>query len=85
MKGGAPKLGRPVFSCDTALCREGRLAAYVLRRAAVVHVLRLSSQIPSDNIRKMAAFDMTEDIIVLGGLAILFCWTYICLPLIFYS
>ncbi len=28
---------------------------------------------------------MTEDIIVLGGLAILFCWTYICLPLIFYS
>jgi hypothetical protein len=26
---------------------------------------------------------MSEDIIVLGGLATLFCWTYIILPLIY--
>jgi hypothetical protein len=28
--------------------------------------------------------DMSEDIIVLGGLAGLLCWTYIILPLIYY-
>jgi hypothetical protein len=27
---------------------------------------------------------MSEDIIVLGGLAAVFCWTYIILPLVFY-
>jgi hypothetical protein len=27
---------------------------------------------------------MSEDIIVLGGLATVFCWTYIVLPLIYY-
>ncbi|SHJ78577.1 hypothetical protein SAMN05444159_1485 [Bradyrhizobium lablabi] len=27
---------------------------------------------------------MSEDIIVLGGLAGVFCWTYIVLPLVFY-
>jgi hypothetical protein len=28
--------------------------------------------------------DMTEDIIVLAGLAVVFCWTYIYLPLFHY-
>jgi hypothetical protein len=27
---------------------------------------------------------MTEDVIVLGGSAAMFCWTYIILPLIYY-
>ncbi len=27
---------------------------------------------------------MSEDIIVLGGLASVFCWTFIILPLVFY-
>ncbi|MDB5638178.1 MAG: hypothetical protein JWP51_3086 [Bradyrhizobium sp.] len=27
---------------------------------------------------------MSDDIIVLGGLATLFCWTYIFLPLVYY-
>jgi hypothetical protein len=27
---------------------------------------------------------MSDNIIVLGGLAILFCWTYIFLPLVYY-
>ena len=27
----------------------------------------------------------TEDIVVLGGLAAMFCWTYIVLPLVFYQ
>jgi hypothetical protein len=30
-------------------------------------------------------FCMNQDIIVLGWLAGLFCWTYIILPLVFYS
>ena len=35
------------------------------------------------HIRTVGELDMSEDIIVLGGLATVFCWTYIALPLIY--
>ena len=34
-------------------------------------------------LRILGELDMSEDIIVLGGLATVFCWTYIALPLIY--
>jgi hypothetical protein len=41
------------------------------------------TQLGAGSIRTVGELDMSEDIIVLGGLATVFCWTYIVLPLIY--
>lgn len=83
MKAGARlSLGRTVASAQPSVSPPSCPARCRCARPLVL-ILAFANSV--DRYPEMAALDMTEDIIVLGGLATLFCWTYSCLPLIFYN
>jgi hypothetical protein len=52
----------------------------IAQRAAMTGLVRRMSQ----RLYELSEMLMSADVVVLGGLAGLFCWTYIFLPLVFF-